>query len=520
VFTLLLSAIVQTLGIPADTLRLVAVIIIVTFGLTLVIPKLQMKLEILLSRMVRSKGNGEHKGFFGGVLTGVSLGLIWTPCVGPIMASVITLAVSQQIDGGAVIIVAAYSLGTSIPMFALMAGGRKLLNRFPKLSIRTGKIQRIFGIIMIIAGLMIAIGADRQFQAKILQVFPNYGTGLTTFENTKFVRDALDERSQTSSSENQFVWGKSPDGAVLGNYGVAPELIAEGPWLNTEEPITMESLKGKVVLVDFWTYSCVNCVRTLPYLQDWYNKYSDKGLEIIGIHSPEFPFERNVNNVRKAMEELGVTWPVVLDNDFSQWNSYNNRFWPAHFFIDSKGVIRYFHFGEGSYEESEQVIRKLLEEAGYDPGSQVSGPITEEFGKRTPETYLGYARQHGFASDNTTQDQPSQFQFASSLESDSWTLEGEWTIRNDFIEVNGTGGLRLAFEGKDIYLVVEPRSESSDIHILIDGKEAVDTEDVKAGILVPTESRLYHLASFDGYEEHILELEIDGHIRLYTFTFG
>ncbi|MGH0053894.1 MAG: cytochrome c biogenesis protein DipZ [Sphaerochaetaceae bacterium] len=520
VFTLALSAIVQVLGIPADTLRIVAVVIITMFGLALVIPKLYMLFEIALSRMIRTKGSSERKGFIGGLLTGVSLGLVWTPCVGPIMASVISLAVSQQVDGGAVLIVAAYSLGTSIPMFALMAGGRKLLNRFPRLSMKTAAIQRIFGLIMIVTGLMIAVGADRRFQTLVLEAFPQYGSGLTTFENTEVVRNALDKRSGDSVKGNLFVWGDAPENAQLEDFGMAPPLVAGGPWINTDAPITMEALRGKVVLVDFWTYSCVNCVRTLPYLRDWYDAYSDKGLEILGIHSPEFPFERNINNVRKAVEELNVTWPVVLDNDFAQWNVYNNRFWPAHFFIDSKGVIRYFHFGEGSYEESEEVIRKLLKEAGADLTESRESFVSENFGKRTPETYLGYARQESLVPENAPHDQLMQFQFADALQSGEWSLDGEWIIRNDFIEIDGFGGLELSFEGKDIYLVAEPLDENSSIDVEIDGMPGRDTADVKDGVLKPQESRLYHLSSFEESSEHMLKLKIEGQVRLYTFTFG
>lgn len=516
VFTLALSALVQTFDIPADTLRLAAVVILVTFGLTLAIPKFQMLLEVFLSRMVRTKGGPQKSGFFGGVLTGVSLGLVWTPCVGPIMASVISLAVSQQIDGGAVIIVGAYALGTSIPMFALMAGGRKLLNHFPSLSAKTSEIQRVFGVVMIAAALMIGFGVDRRFQTYVLQVFPKYGTGLTVFEESSVVRKALDARR----GEGSFAWNNAPTDAKLGNYGPAPDIVAEGPWINSNTPLTMEDLRGKVVLLDFWTYSCINCVRTIPYLERWNEKYSDNGLVILGVHTPEFPFERNVNNVKKAVQDLGVTWPVVLDNDFSQWNAYQNRFWPAHFFIDSKGELRYFTFGEGSYEESELVIQKLLKEAGYTVDGKTGPVIAEDFGDRTAETYLGYSRSAGLVADAQVRDQQAAYHLPESLQPGEWALSGEWTIRNDFIELDGTGALQLGFEAKDLFIVVEPRDEQSMINVEIDGSIPFDTTDVKEGILHPAGSRLYHLASFEGSASHLLTLTIQGHVRLYTFTFG
>ena len=520
-FTLVLSALVQTLDIPVNTLRIVAVVIIVTFGLTMIVPRLHLVFDRLMSRLVGSRGSSQKNGFSGGFLTGVSLGLVWTPCVGPIMASVITLAVSQQVDGGAVLIIAAYSLGTAIPMFAVMVGGRKLLVRFPRLSAKGAGIQRIFGVIMIIAGLMIGVGADRRFQSFVLELFPNYGTGLTLFENSDSVREAIDSRRTETSGSELFTWENAPRNGVPGDYGKAPPIIAEGPWINTDHPLSLEDLKGKVVLIDFWTYSCVNCVRTIPYLRTWYEKYAAEGLVIIGVHTPEFPFERNEGNVKRAVRDLDVTWPVVLDNNFAQWNAYHNRYWPAHFFIDSTGRIRYFQFGEGSYEEAEEVIRALLGEAGSNleeaPGNI---PAPTETGRRTPEVYLGYERAKGFLSDALVPDKLTRFSLASEEKPGQWSLEGEWIIRNDFIEIDGSGKLELGFEGKDIFLVVEPRGSGSSFTVEIDGKLAGDTVDVRGGVLNPRESRLYHLASFGEPGEHTLILSIEGHVRLYTFTFG
>jgi len=518
-FTLALSALVQTLSISAEILRIVAVVIIVSFGITLVIPRLQLALESVLSKMARTKGSTKRDGFFGGVMTGFSLGLVWTPCVGPIMASIISLAVSQQVDGGAIIIVAAYSLGTALPMFAIMAGGRKLLNHFPKITEKTKDIQRFFGVIMIVAGLMIGFGVDRSFQTFILKVFPNYGTGLTSFEQGELVQKALNDRN---GEDDGFDWSNAPQAAQVSNYGNAPELIAKGPWLNTEQSFSMEDLEGKVVLVDFWTYSCINCVRTIPHLRELYDKYEQYGLEIIGVHSPEFPFERNVDNVAKAIDELNIDWPVVLDNDFSQWNAYNNRYWPAQFFIDGKGEIRYFHFGEGGYDEEEQVIRTLLQENGAELKTQNDMNISNDtMGRRTPEIYMGYSRSKTLVSKGSYEiDTLTSFEKEEQLKMGEWTLGGQWIIRNDFIEIDGEGDLELLFEGKDLFIVIEPRDEKSFITVEIDGQKPQDTADVIDGVLTPNSSRLYHLASFNDSHEKLLKLNISGHVRLFTFTFG
>lgn len=516
-FTLILSTIVQALNIPPDTLRIAAVIIIIVFGAVLVIPPLQQRFEMLATGMMRKKQSAQKSGFSGGLMVGASLGMLWTPCVGPIMASVIGLAVSQQVDGGAVVIILSYAAGTALPMFGVMAGGRKLINRFPKLTSSTGKIQRVFGIVMIIVGLSIGLGIDRRFQTLILTAFPNYGTGLTSFENSEIIQKALNKRS----GEDGLTWENRPRDGRLDDFGTAPEIVTDGQWFNTDGPLTMEDLKGKVVLLDFWTYSCVNCVRTIPYLRSWHERYEDEGLVIIGVHSPEFAFERDPRNVQAAINELGVSWPVVLDNSFDQWRAYDNRYWPAHYFIDAEGRIRYYHFGEGEYENSEKVIRKLLKEAGSRPGAKAESNAWSGIESETPETYLGYDRTEGFLSENVREnDEAVLYELSRPPENGEWNLEGEWIIREDFIEVVGSGILELGFNAKDVFLVIEPLDEDASLRIKLDGKTAGNTRDIEEGMLQPLESRLYQLIGLSEAEEHILRLEIDGRLRLYAFTFG
>jgi len=219
---------------------------------------------------------------------------------------------------------------------------------------------------------------------------------------------------------------------------------------------------------------------------------------------------------------LNITWPVVLDNDFSQWNAYNNRYWPAQFFIDGNGEIRYFHFGEGAYEEAEQVIKDLLKENGAELESSGTIEVSDEgLSKRTPEIYLGYTRAKNFASEgNFKKDTLTSFEKKEYLEPGEWSLDGEWIIRNDFIEIDGAGELELLFEGKDVFIVIEPINEGSFISVEINGKILEDTADVINGELKPNSSRLYHLASFDDSYEKLLKLKISGHVRLFTFTFG
>lgn len=261
----------------------------------------------------------------------------------------------------------------------------------------------------------------------------------------------------------------------------APELSLSD-WINSE-PLTMESLRGKVVLIDFWTYSCINCQRTLSYLSDWYAKYHDDGLVIIGVHAPEFAFERVPENVAKAVKEAGIKYPVGLDNDYSLWNAYRNRYWPAKYFIDREGRVRHTHFGEGAYDESERVIRGLLGLTGEASVTieQSTKPVSRE---QSPETYLGSSRRANFKEDSTN------------LEANEWTLSGSWQTERQYVESRGDAGLSYKFNAKDVYLVL---SGSGTVDIRMDGAIPPDTEDVSGGTLRVDGSRLYHIFGGDSF---------------------
>jgi thiol-disulfide isomerase/thioredoxin len=510
---------------------------ILIFGAVMLIPRLRLGFEMIASRLTGvGRSSGQSQGFGGGLLTGFSLGLVWTPCVGPIMASVISLAISQTVDGGSVFIILAYSLGTALPMLVIMLGGRSLIQRVPFLSRNTAGIQKVFGVLMILVAVSIGFGWDRRFQSAVLSIFPNYGSGLTAFEDAEPVREALDARSTlgTSGSGNSSAMADVSTAeqsfpGKLGDYGAAPEIVTDGTWFNIDELgaaaadgiVTMEELEGKAVLLDFWTYSCINCVRTIPHLRSWYQRYRDEGFLIIGVHTPEFAFERDPDNVRAAMQDLGVTWPVVLDNDYKQWRAYNNRYWPAHYFIDATGRIRYFHFGEGEYDTAEDVIRSLLEEVRDLPSARAETNPTVELASRTAETYLGYARARGFFSEvSPVPNEPAHYRPAGKPANGEWTLDGRWTITREYIVPEGKGVLELGFHAKDIYLVIEPTSARGRVEVRVDGIPVGDTVDVRDGVLLPEESRVYHLVAEPEPGEHVLSLEVSGELRLFAFTFG
>lgn len=520
-FTLFLSSIVKLIGIPADSLRFFSIIIIAGFGFSFLIPQFQALLEKLFSKLSNLAPRGNtNPNFFSGILVGFSLGLLWTPCVGPILASVISLAITGTITFNAFLITLAYSIGTAIPMFIVMIGGQNLLRRVPWLLANSSNIQKAFGIIMILTALGIFLNFDRKFQTFILDKFPQYGAGLTKLEDNQAVRNELGGMGENEVKKEDM--GKPMFDLLRPKGKKAPEIIPGGVWLNSK-PLTLSDLKGKVVILDFWTYSCINCQRTFPYLKSWWGKYKDKGLVIIGVHSPEFEFEKDEENVRKAISDFGIKYPVVQDNNFETWNNYNNRYWPAKYIIDKEGFVRYSHFGEGAYDETEQVIVELLKETGEKglSAEDISNP-TYDIYSRTPETYLGYSRIDGFVSpERISPNQLTNYSSPANLPNNSVAFQGKWTVMDEYASPSKGSRLFLNFEAKEVFLVMRKTGSTARVKVLLDGKAQFLGEDAENGIVSIDSDRLYKLINLSSPGKHTLELEfLDEGAQLFAFTFG
>lgn len=525
-FTLFLSAIVNAIGVSADTLRLLSVVVIAGFGFSLLVPRVQLALEALSSKLTRfiptvSSGGG----FLPGLFIGVSLGLLWTPCVGPILASVITLAVTGTVSFSAFLLTLAYSAGAAFPMLLVMWGGRALLQRVPWLLSHGAAIQRAFGVVMIVTALAILVQADRKFQTFVLTVFPNYGSGLTSFEDTGFIR-----RELVKLRGNQMIGegaGSDMTGKPLFDLrekGIpAPEIISGGVWINSE-PLSLKALRGKVVLVDFWTYSCINCQRTLPYLRAWNEKYANKGLVIIGVHAPEFEFEKNADNVRKAVADFGLTYPIVQDNNFATWRAYGNHYWPAKYFIDAEGNIRYHHFGEGDYDGSERVIQELLREAGEQDVPTTTDNPSYMVSARTPETYVGSARMERFSSPEPIQiDMPAMYTAPSALSLSRFAFSGMWTVGQEYATPSPGAELVFEFDAQEVFLVMRPDHADVPAHamVFVDGIAQYFGNDNASGVVTVDSDRLYHLIHLSSPGQHLLQLKFEeGAAHVYAFTFG
>lgn len=300
----------------------------------------------------------------------------------------------------------------------------------------------------------------------------------------------------------------------------APELIPGGVWFNSD-PLTLAQLKGKVVLIDFWTYSCINCQRTLPYLRSWWEKYNNKGLVIIGVHSPEFAFEREEKNVKAAISDFGLKYPIVQDNNFDTWMAYDNHYWPAKYLIDKDGYIRYSHFGEGKYDDTEKVIQELLAEMGTDIAIPINNPSYQVYSK-TPETYLGYGRIENFASPEIiSPNKLSLYSSPKTLPDNGVAFEGNWIVMEEYANPQKGAKLFLNFESKEVFLVMRTSASPAKVKVYVDDKLQYFGEDNKNGTATVGSDRLYKLINLPSPGQHILRLEFeDSDVQLFAFTFG
>lgn len=530
-FTLTLSYLISLFGFDPNLLRIFAVLVIGFLGITLVVPALSAKLEAMVSTLssrFAGTNSTSRNGFWGGYLTGFSLGIVWTPCAGPILATIATLAATQAVNFQIVLVTIAYVIGVGIPLFIFSYAGRAFFIKSRLLSKYTGRVQQVFGIIMILTALAIYTNYDKVVQAKLLDIFPSYAVFLTQLESNEVVKKQLD-MLKNKKEEMEKDMPSTPNSLFNVNYP-APEFTGIIKWLNSEKPLTMADLKGKVVLIDFWTYTCINCIRTLPYVTSWYDKYKDKGFVVVGVHTPEFAFEKDTNNVLGAIKQYNIHYPVAQDNDFATWKAFDNHYWPAEYLIDAKGVVRRTHFGEGEYDKMEEAIQKLLIEAGQKTtDTLVSMPDQTPTGQQTPETYLGLARMERFASkqeprlgEQTYTDQPP-------LSLHYFGYTGTWDLHEEYAVSAKGSGLDFSILANKVYLVAKPKNSSNSAKVYLDGKligNAQAGKDVRDGEVIfnnpDVMADIYELVDLHGQKgEHTLRLEFENAgTEVYAFTFG
>lgn len=523
-FTLIISYLVRLFHFDPNVLRLVAVVVIAFLGLTMLIPQLGKVMELVLSRMSGIFGQRKHgNGFGGGFITGLSLGIVWSPCAGPILAAIAALAATGKVTGDVILVTIAYVIGVGIPLFLFAYGGQQVVTRTRFLSQYTGRVQQIFGIIMLLTALAIYTNYDQYLQTQLLTAFPEFNATLNGFESSSGVTQALNALKGSSGQQ------LTQDSSLLNvtSPTPAPDFVGITTWLNTDKPVTLASLKGKVVLVDFWTYTCINCIRTLPHVTSWYDKYNKDGFVVVGIHTPEFQFEHDTNNVKNAIQMYNIHYPVGQDNNYDTWNNYNNQYWPAEYLIDAQGMIRRVEFGEGNYDKMEMAIQLLLKDAGKKVNAKIDTmqdqtPTTQI----SPETYLGSNRMQYYYPLGSLQNGQQTLTLSDGLPQNSFSYGGSWTIADEFATAGSNATLNYNFVASNVYIILDPPAgQKGQVRVLVDGKPidtAIAGEDVHDGIVTVATDRLYHIVNLHGKtENHTLKLEfLTPGVQAFTFTFG
>lgn len=519
--TLTLSQALHSIGSSGNWLILTSAFILGFFGLTLLIPRLGTWFENFtapIARLGQRISPKSSSGFFTGVLLGIALGFLWTPCAGPILATIIILTTLSSATLTTAALTISYAVGAALPMLGIMYGGQYLHKTISKYGYLSTTLRTVFGLLTIAAAFAMATGWADKLQEKLLDYVP-----VVEIENNRIVKKRLGKLVHDSVGKSFTLRVdeiSTGPGAKLPQLGPAPALPKNDSWINSK-PLSMEDLRGKVVLVDFWTYSCINCIRTFPYLKRWYANYKDKGLVILGVHTPEFAFEQQPTNVAAAAKRHGITYPVVLDNDYAIWKSYGNLYWPAHYLIDKEGNLRYYHFGEGKYLETENAIRQLL---GLEP---MTG-IEERSRQRaiTQETYLGYNRGQAYPYDfEVVKDAVNNYSSKEQPGADQVILEGDWLVRPDHIESDSDDSyIEINFLGTRVYLVMSGNS-TKPVQITLDGKPVPKkyyTDDMNAnGEIFVKEPRKYDIIALkDSYSRYRLRIRVPKGISAYAFTFG
>ncbi|MEJ7797470.1 MAG: cytochrome c biogenesis protein DipZ [Solirubrobacteraceae bacterium] len=532
-----IASVVDGVGFADGTLRTLAIVVLAIFGLTLLVPRASHWIEARMSALSRLGPRSAGDGFWSGLPVGGALGFVYAPCAGPILAAVISVSASRGTTGELVAVGIAYGLGSAVVLLAMALGGRRVMDRVRRGG-RGPVVQRTFGAVMVLTAALMFANLDIRFQSALASEFPSFLTNPTGgLERSSPVASRLDDlrgasrfeapattTAAPSDSDAALPGVSTPELPVLGN---APEFRDTQRWFNSP-PLTMKALRGRVVLVDFWTYTCINCLRTLPYIRAWDERYRDRGLTIVGVHTPEFAFEKQAANVLRAIQSKRLRYPVVQDNEFGTWNAFTNQGWPSKFLIDARGRVRYAHLGEGEYKETEAAIRTLLAEAGRDrlgAAAKPKGRIETVGHRATPETYLGSARAQSFSPvgpTNGTRDYEAAR--GDELPQSVFSLGGRWSVDDESARAVRGASITARVVGTAVYLVLSSEGDRPrKVEVRLDGRpiSAADAgEDVRKGVVTVRRQRLYSLVKLDAIEEHVLTLRLDPGVSGYAFTFG
>jgi cytochrome c biogenesis protein CcdA/thiol-disulfide isomerase/thioredoxin len=449
-FTLLGSVLISALDLPASILHYTGLVLLVLIGLGMIFGKLGERLERPFARLARGPRNGADGG---GFVLGLGLGLVYVPCAGPVLTAIAVAGATHRLSLNVVVLTLSFAVGATLPLLGFALAGRQVSDRVKAFRTRAPLVRQISGVVMIALAAALAFNLTDALQRDL----PGYTDTLQQkVESSSAFQPHLSGLTDSGNSELSRC---SDDSPVLQECGPAPTIADITKWLNTPggEPVSLASLRGKVVLIDFWTYSCINCQRSIPHVEAWSKNYASAGLQVIGVHTPEFVFERDPANVAAATRSMGITYPVALDNGYATFDNYRNQYWPAEYLIDAQGNVRHIAFGEGDYPQTEQLIRQLLAQAN--PSAQLPAATdvpdtTPDSASLTPETYLNYNQIQRYTGTPLVHDAPAAYQPAASLPLDHVSLGGDWTAGDSYFTAGSDARIILHYDAKDVYLVL------------------------------------------------------------------
>lgn len=502
------SLLLGLLNLPQDIIRWVGIAVLVIIGVGLIVPRFERILERPFQRFgqreVKNRGNG-----FG---VGLALGAVFVPCAGPVLAAIIVAGSTGRIGAGTVLLTVSFAIGVAVPLLVFALAGRSVIERIRAFRSKERALRIAAGVAMI----ALAVGLVFNVPQALQRLLPDYTSPLQQeLADSEEVSDALDLGGLVTEENKDL--DKCTNGAEeLESCGTAPSIAGIQQWLNTPngQAVELESLRGKVVLIDFWAYSCINCQRSLPHVVAWDQAYRDLGLQVVGIHSPEYAFEKDPGNVAAGVADFGIDYPVALDNSLSTWTSYRNRYWPAHYLIDAEGTVRHISFGEGGYAETEKLIRELLKDADpavvLPPATDIAD-TTPDVGSTTRETFLGSSKDVNFAGDTAYSAGTRDFGFPGDQPDDSFALEGTWTVQTQYATPSaGSGSIRLNYHAAEVRVVVAGSGE-----IVVR-----DSDGQEQRIRIDGTPRSYALQEADAVATGSFVLEVPAGVQVYSFTFG
>ncbi len=541
-----LAQLVKGVGLASSAARDVAIVVLIAFGLVMLIPGLAARVQAPLSRLARFGPHQRGSGFWSGLAVGGALGFVCAPCAGPILAAVTAVSASSGASLRVVVVAVCYSLGLATVMLLYGIGGRAVLGRIKRVA-KGHLVEQVLGVVLLVTGVAMAFNLDVRFEEDLA------GSSLPAFlvDPTRALENsgAVQNRLASLRPPSRFATRQreasarpvSPGGANNAAAGVAiagvptPKLPDLGPapdftdnqrWFNTPggRPLSLAGLKGHVVLVDFWTYTCINCIRTLPFLKGLYATYHRYGFDVVGVETPEFTFEQNASNVRQAISSDGLRYPVVQDNNYGTWNAYGNQYWPAEYLIDAHGQVRHVQFGEGDYGQSEVAVRELLYQAGVrnlPPPSRAHAIMPTQVA--TAETYLNDQRSQGFVQPLQSGVRP--YRGVSNPQPNEFALKGTWWVTSQSATpVTPGDNITFRFLAAHAYLVMTSQgNRPRQVRVLMDGRPiAPDAAgaDVHHGLVTVRGQRLYSLVSLPSDQSHVLQLDVPPGVSAYDFTFG